>query len=431
MTRTPFPLVGAQLRTHHPHRPSWLKLACITAVASHLCVASAQAQTSPLRQVFDAAWAMQPEAVALATRQAAASAEQQAANAWTAGPAAVELSNQTDRLNRNVGMQELELGVSVPLWLPGERGRSQTLAAAQQRALDSRTAAARLKLAGTVREAWWAWQRATAELDAAQAQLRTARTTATDASKRVKAGELARADQHQADSAVAAAEGLVAQASAAWTSALQQLAALSGLNTSRLTDAQQAIGDADSEPPPADTSEPEHATLLARQDSATASEAAALLAATQQGASPELKLATTRSRGAAGEPTQQTWTLGVRWPFGGGAAQSARQANARADALEQQALVALERQRLSAERAAAQARTDAARAQLAAAQRRAQLAVETRGFFEKSFRLGETDLPTRLRIEADAADAERQAARARIDLAAAISAWRQALGLLP
>ena len=44
---------------------------------------------------------------------------------------------------------------------------------------------------------------------------------------------------------------------------------------------------------------------------------------------------------------------------------------------------------------------------------------------------GESDLPTRLRIEAEAADAERQAVRARIELAAAISAWRQALGLLP
>ena len=33
--------------------------------------------------------------------------------------------------------------------------------------------------------------------------------------------------------------------------------------------------------------------------------------------------------------------------------------------------------------------------------------------------------------EAEAADAERQAVRARIELAAAISAWRQALGLLP
>jgi cobalt-zinc-cadmium efflux system outer membrane protein len=34
-------------------------------------------------------------------------------------------------------------------------------------------------------------------------------------------------------------------------------------------------------------------------------------------------------------------------------------------------------------------------------------------------------------IEAEATEAERQTARTRIELAAAISAWRQALGLLP
>jgi cobalt-zinc-cadmium efflux system outer membrane protein len=36
-----------------------------------------------------------------------------------------------------------------------------------------------------------------------------------------------------------------------------------------------------------------------------------------------------------------------------------------------------------------------------------------------------------LRIEAEATEAARQAARSRIDLATAISAWRQSLGLLP
>jgi len=87
--------------------------------------------------------------------------------------------------------------------------------------------------------------------------------------------------------------------------------------------------------------------------------------------------------------------------------------------------------RIAAEKEASRLRVDLARAQLAAAERRAQLAHESRGFFDKSFRLGETDLPTRLRIEAEAVDARRQAAAARIEVAAAISQWRQALGLLP
>ena len=46
-------------------------------------------------------------------------------------------------------------------------------------------------------------------------------------------------------------------------------------------------------------------------------------------------------------------------------------------------------------------------------------------------RFGETDLPTRLRIELEASDASRQAAVAKINYAVAISNLRQALGLLP
>jgi cobalt-zinc-cadmium efflux system outer membrane protein len=40
-------------------------------------------------------------------------------------------------------------------------------------------------------------------------------------------------------------------------------------------------------------------------------------------------------------------------------------------------------------------------------------------------------MPTRLRIELEAFEAERQASRARINLAQSQSAYRQALGLLP
>ena len=63
--------------------------------------------------------------------------------------------------------------------------------------------------------------------------------------------------------------------------------------------------------------------------------------------------------------------------------------------------------------------------------RNAELARATRGFVAKAFSLGEADWPTRLRVELDAVQAERQLARARIDAAAAVSTLRQALGLLP
>jgi len=48
-----------------------------------------------------------------------------------------------------------------------------------------------------------------------------------------------------------------------------------------------------------------------------------------------------------------------------------------------------------------------AQIKLDAANKRSTLANETRQFFDKSFRYGETDLPTRLRIELEAVDANK------------------------
>ena len=426
-------------RWQHTTRAT-LTLALAAALTGGFIEAHAQTAAAPtlqdrptLRAAFEAAWARQPEAQALAARRDAARAQQQAAQSLTPEPLAMELSAKTDRLNRNLGTREYEIGVGIPLWLPGERGRSQALADAEGRAIESRITAAQLRVAATVREAWWAWQRARVELDAARAQLDNVRRIAADVGKRLQAGDLARADQHQADGAVAAADAAVAQAEGALMAASQQIRSLVAMP---VTAAPTEAFSADAEPAPSKAVSPAdgpdtHAELLALKDRFAVAEGVAALAATQSRASPELTLAATRERGTYGESYQQTFTVGVRIPFGAGPRHDARVASAHAEAVELQAQMALERARLAGEREAARARADAARTQLAATERRAQLARESRGFFDKSFRLGESDLPTRLRIEAEAADAERQAVRARIELSAAISAWRQALGLLP
>ncbi|MBQ0960369.1 TolC family protein [Ideonella sp. 4Y11] len=431
MHRRRIPAAG---RWQHTARAT-LSLALAAALTGGLIEAHAQtAAQEPLtlRGAFEAAWARQPEAQALTARRDAARAQAQAARSLTPEPVAMELSTKTDRLNRNLGTREYEVGVAIPMWLPGERGRSQALADAEGRAVESRTTAAQLRIAAAVREAWWSWHRARAELEAARGQLDNVRRIAADVGKRLKAGDLARADQHQADAAVAAAEGAVAQADGALTAAQQHLRSLSAMPAVGLTSAIPSQAEPEPPIPTTPTAEMDtHAELLALKDRAAVAEGVTALAATQTRASPELTVAATRDRGAYGESYNQTFTVGVRIPFGAGPRHDARVASARAEAVELQAQMALERARLAGEREAARARTDAARAQLAAADRRAQLARESRGFFDKSFRLGETDLPTRLRIESEAAEAERQAARARIELAAAISAWRQALGLLP
>lgn len=409
-------------------------LPLVVAAAFALQAAAQQGSTAGsaslgLEQAIEAAWSRQPEARSAGQRRDAASAQRRVADAWTPEPVTLESSLRTDRFTKNNGAREVEVGVAVPLWLPGERSRSQSLADAELTALDAKHRAARWRSAGAVRQAWWAAHLSRQDVAAARMRLASAEQLAADVSRRLRAGDLARADQHQADAAVAAAQAELATTVAAETQAMAALRALIGAAAEG--GAERLSAQPEGEPAAQLSIDTQHPAITEWQSRAEASRRAQALAGVQTRAHPELTLLATRDRGLAGEPYGQTVTLGVRIPLGSAARSSGKLLGAAADLLDAETALELERDKLAAEADAARAQLEAARAALQANERRAQLARETKGFIDKSFRLGESDLPTRLRVDLEVAAAERQAARARIELAQAISSLRQAIGLLP
>ena len=407
----------------------------LSVIAMSCWVLSAQAQSTSaaplsravsLKDVFDTAWSRQPEARALQLRRDAAQSQAKAAGLLSPEPPSLEVSQRSDRTADNNGVRQAEVGIAVPIWLPGQRSASLDLAQAEISFVERKLLASQLRLASSVREAWWNWLRARVDAELAREQLINAQRLAADVAKRTNAGDLAKSDQHQAEGVAAAAEALAGQADAASASAFAQVASLTGVSF----EANLSIHGV-AEHPPIPAQSLEHPLLAELENRIAVAERTASLISTQTRTNPELTVATTRDRGAFGERYVQTVLVGVRLPFGGGPRYEARIATAQAEAVEVQSILMLEKDRLQSDQRAAAFRAESARVQLDAAQRRARLAKESRSFFDKSFRLGETDLPTRLRIEAEAVEAERQEARSQIDLAAAISAWRQSLGLLP
>ncbi len=417
---------------HSHSRCLGLTLALIASLAAAIAALPALAQVGTetrivtLNQAFDAAWQRQPESRSAAARRQAADAQLAFAQRWTAEPVALELSAKTDHLTGNHGGREYVAGVAAPLWLPGERSGVQAVAQAERGTIDSRVGAAQWRVAGAVREAWWAAQRAALEASLAQARLANAQQLADDVARHVKAGDLARADQLQADGVVAAAQSAFLEAQSAQAQSWQALRALTGAEPA------QVLSTAP-EPSPGVSLRPaaEHPALRELAGRADLARRTRELASVQTRANPELTLSATRDRGAFGDAYVQSLTVGVRIPFGSDARQRSRLAAAGAEQTEAEVQLELERSRIASDVAATEARVGAARLIVAAADKRAALAFETRRIFEKSFRLGETDLHTRLRVELEAFEAERQRERSHIDLAQAVSQWRQALGLLP
>ena len=318
--------------------------------------------------------------------------------------------------------QENEIGLVLPLWLPGERSGSQALADAEAESVAGRSEALRLRLAQLLRETWWSWQSARNEVALAGERVAAATRLRDDVARRFAAGDLSRADLNQAAGALAQGLSLQAEAQSAELGLRHRLESLSGRPVADVE------VEAEPEPGAAPTGHPALRQLAAQGEVARRQ---VDLARAQGRANPELMLSTRTDRAAYGEPNEQTWALALRIPFAAGPRQDARVATANAEAIEAGVELERERERLSREAAAGRLQVAAARQQLAAAEQRATLARENRGFYDKSFRLGESDLPTRLRVDSEAFEAERALGRARIALALGISQRRQSLGLLP
>ncbi len=81
-------------------------------------------------------------------------ARREAAQAAFPEPPSVRIGNRNDRLNRNQGSNEWEAELALSLWLPGERARRAAVVAAQDDQYGSSLTAAKLRIAGEVREAY-------------------------------------------------------------------------------------------------------------------------------------------------------------------------------------------------------------------------------------------------------------------------------------
>jgi outer membrane protein, heavy metal efflux system len=381
----------------------------------------------PLQYALEAAWVRHPEARSAPLRHEALQAQRRVADAWTPEPAALEAATRTDRLTRHQGLREFEVGVAVPLWLPGERSRTAAAADGELAALDSRTAAAKWRLAASVRDAWWTLQMARQDHASADARLVAARLLAADVERRVKAGDLARVDQNHAETVVAGATAEAALARAREMAAALAWGALVGPYA-----LDPAVdGPPEPEPPGSASVAPSHPVVREAVDKVEALRRSLALGQLQRRGHPELKLLTTRERGSSAEPYGQSVTVGVRIPIGSDDRHRARTANLSADLIEAEAALAATQLQLQADVDGARGRVAAARTALQASERRAALSSQTEGFIDKAYRAGEVDLPTRLRAGAESADAVRESQRARLELHRAISSWRQALGLLP
>ena len=380
------------------------------------------AHAQSLRDAVEAAWPRQPAYQAQPARAEEFAAKRDAAQALFPEPPSLSVANRNDRLNRNGGAQEWEAEIALPLWLPGERGRQSAIVNAERDQYDTGLTAAKLKIAGEVRDAYWQARLAENELALARRKAEEAAALAADVERRVKAGEVARVDLNQAQAAERLARAALTEAEIRAFKARQAFAVLTGLTT--LPAAVESIA-------PAHPDLEDH-PLLAPLQRAVATTQARLRQATQSlRNNPELELGVRRERNAFDDPYANSVQMRFRLPFATDARNKPRIAAANAELIEAHAAYNLERAKVAAETEATRRELEQARTVVQLTEARFALAADTQRLLAKAFALGELDLIARLRAENEHFEAELNFTRAKLEAMRAISRLNQALGVLP
>jgi cobalt-zinc-cadmium efflux system outer membrane protein len=159
-----------------------------------LAVTAASTQAETLREVFESAWANSPQGRTAEAKRDEVAASRSVAESWFPAAPKIDAFHRTDRWNSDLGNQESEVGISIPLWLPGQKAARRSLAEADGAENEGDIQATRLAVAGELRRALWMLIMARSEAEVAAEPLQTALALEADVGRRLKVGEIARSD---------------------------------------------------------------------------------------------------------------------------------------------------------------------------------------------------------------------------------------------
>jgi outer membrane protein TolC len=383
--------------------------------------ASTPTAAQTLHDFVEAASSRTPELQGLSARRDAIGARQTAADALTPGAPTVTGSYISDQILRNRRQREVQIGISTPIWLPGEGSATRRVADAELARSAAQIAAARLKVAGAVREGLADFALAQTEQGMAQRRLREARALEADVSRRVGARDAAEADLLLARAERLAAEGELRERNLALAQSKLDFESLTGMPP-----APAALQD--SAPPEAAGPHPKLDDAKGAVDIARANHS---LADIQTRESPEIGLIARNSRDIYGTVSNNSIGVELRLPLSTEARNKPRKAAAQAELSEASAGLTAAGREVVLEQAKARLSLESALARRDLAVERVKVLARQSSLIARSFQAGQTPLFELIRARTLAYEAEAGGAVAEIGVIKARSRLRQAFGVVP
>ncbi|WP_454831834.1 TolC family protein [Pseudoxanthomonas wuyuanensis] len=407
-------------------------LAITLALPMPAALAAPAAEGPGLARAMEAAWQRAVEARRAQGEAARARAGHIAARSFAAEAPSLEFSRrQGDWYGGTAAsdVRETEVGLSWPLWLPGQRGAAVGAARTDIEWAQANMAVARLEVAGQVREAAWEVATRQAGLELAQARVDFLSKLAGDVERRVASGDLARSDSMAARADLLAAQAEQADARRELQASHSRWSVLTGLRALPDTRDIEKDSHADLDALQAGAGQPPQLRLA--ELTAERAQRRLALARKSRSDAPELTLGATEESEGPGLPVERSLTLALRVPLGTRARNAPLRAQAQSEADIAEAELTLARARHAADLEDARLAVELADRQLENERDRTGLLDERAALMRKAFSAGEIPLADLLLAMRYAAEAAADFARRHAEHGLAHARFLQVIGTLP
>lgn len=375
-----------------------------------------------LSEVLEKAYARTPMQASLQSRDVMVLAKNRVANAMLPSTPAVGVIHQNDAIGSGRGERDWQAELELPVWQPKQRDNRLKVAEAIQSSTTASRQSLKLQVAGQLREALWNIAANDNNLSLAMNKLQVAKNLQSDVEKRYRAGELARTDSMLAEQEVLRVEKEKVRAEAELMHARHRYYLLTGLRELPASyEEKQSILEDYSQSP----------IWLEAESKVGLAETERDLAQVESHENMRVLLNVRSSKGAFDATDNDSVGVHVRVPFGSEA--SAAPIRAAAEMVVGNALTEREAMKFELEAAMHEAEHNlsVSRAELTIAAKQHEIARESLTLAQKAFQLGETDLVSLLRVQAQTFEAERAFTTRQIQVQWDIARYNQTVGVLP
>lgn len=380
-------------------------------------------QKLSLSEVVSQAVARNPKQQLLKAGSAIVDARNQQASGLLPSAPAVTLGHQNDVVGSNRNLYEWEVGLELPIWMPGQRLARESIALSAKNDLESSRNSLALEIAGQVRDTLWSISMADGDIKLAESQYLTAQSLQNDVEKRWKAGELAKTDVMMAENITLGVKNTLIRVQAELKHAEHRYWMLTGLKELPQTfeetlHTREGIDDS-------------HPWLIEANSKTEVANGQRDLMRIEKRENPQVFINARRERGGFDTLYNDSVGVSVRVPLDAKTRSAPMLAGAEMDVA--QAMSEREQRRLLLESSfhEAEHNLETINAQITLVEQQYKLSQDGLQLAKKSFSLGESDLVSLLRSQSIAYEAERSLINLHIQKQWNIARYNQSIGVLP